>query len=173
MYKYILAKEACVMHLSPRRIPTVVWTGILAFVLTVFAGGVWTVLLISNVATSPAIPWAVAVMALLLWLMWQYLGGKWWPRSTSQARRRYLRARPVTGQVFALGFAGRCAVDRGPGWVLDRVVPTREDTRARPSELLRYPLLSVALVLVMASLVSSLAEEAGFRGTSRALWNAR
>jgi hypothetical protein len=75
----------------------VVWSGALAFVLTVVAGGVWTVLLISNVATSPAIPWAVVVMALLLWLMWQYLGGKWGPRSTSEARRRYLRAKPVSG----------------------------------------------------------------------------
>jgi hypothetical protein len=33
--------------------------------------------------------------------MWQYLNGKWWPRSTSAARRRYLRANPVSGQVFA------------------------------------------------------------------------
>jgi len=64
------------MHVLFGRIPAVVWSGILAFVLTVLAGGVWTVLLISNVATSPAIPWAVVVMALLLWLMWQYLGGK-------------------------------------------------------------------------------------------------
>src|SRR2546425_7053277 len=88
------------MHSLSSRIPAVVWTGILAFVLTVFTGGVWTVLLISNVATSPAIPWSVAAMALLLWLMWQYLGGRWWPQSTSEARRSYLRARPVTGQVF-------------------------------------------------------------------------
>jgi hypothetical protein len=89
------------MHSFSARIPAVVWTGILAFVLTVFTGGVWTALVISNLATNPAIPWAVVVMALLLWLMWQYLGGKWWPRSTSEARRRYLRARPLSGQVFA------------------------------------------------------------------------
>lgn len=57
------------MHALSSRIPAVVWSGALAFALTVVAGGVWTVLLISNVATSPAIPWAVVVMALLLWLM--------------------------------------------------------------------------------------------------------
>src|SRR5207302_3995398 len=83
------------------RIPAAVWSGIFAFFLTVFAGGIWTLLLISNVATSPAIPWSVVVMALLLWLMWQYLGGKWGPRSTSEARRRGLRAKHVPGRVFA------------------------------------------------------------------------
>jgi hypothetical protein len=44
------------MHSLSGQIPAVVWSGILAFVLTVFTGGVWTVLLISNIATSPAIP---------------------------------------------------------------------------------------------------------------------
>ena len=89
------------MHSLFSRIPPVVWTGILAFALTVFTGGVWTVLLISNVAISPAILWSVVVMALLLWLMWQYLGGRWGPRSTSEARHRYLRATPLSRQVFA------------------------------------------------------------------------
>src|SRR5258708_22897423 len=97
------------------RIRAVLWCGALAFVITVVAGGVWTVLLISNVATSPAIPWAVVVMALLLWLMWQYLGGKWGPQSTSEARRRYLRARPLSGQVFAWALVAGVAAILAPG----------------------------------------------------------
>ena len=28
-------------------------------------------------------------MAVALWLMWQYLGGRWRPSRTAQARRRY------------------------------------------------------------------------------------
>ena len=152
------------MHSLSSRIPAVVWTGILAFVLTVFTGGVWTVLLISNVATSPAIPWAVAVMALLLWLMWQYLGGRWWPQSTSEARRRYLRARPVRGQVFVWALlAGTLSIVALVGFwiVLHQLV--KIPARVLPN-FSGYPLLTVALVLVMASLVSSLTEEAGFRG---------
>src|SRR5207248_7097977 len=82
------------------RIPAVVWSGIMAFFLATSLGAIWTVLITINTATSPAIPWAVAVMAFLLWVMWQYLGGMWWPRSTSQARRRYMRARRLPGQVF-------------------------------------------------------------------------
>ena len=152
------------MHFLSSRIPTVVWSGILAFVLTVFAGGVWTVLLISNVATSPAIPWAVGVMALLLWLMWQYLGGRVGATSTSEARRRYLRARPLPRQVFAWAVvAGMLSIVALVGYwiVLFQLVKI-------PARVLQnfsgYPLLTVALVLVMASLVSSLAEEVGFRG---------
>src|SRR6266567_8231899 len=83
------------------RIPAVVWSAAMAFFLTTSLGAIWTVLITINTVTSPAIPWAVAVMALLLWIMWQYMGGRWWPRSTSQARRRYLRARRLPGQVFA------------------------------------------------------------------------
>jgi membrane protease YdiL (CAAX protease family) len=152
------------MHSLSSRIPAVVWSGALAFVLTVVAGGVWTVLLISNVATSPAIPWAVVVMALLLWLMWQYLGGKWGPQSTSEARRRYLRARPLSGQVFAWALvAGLLSIVALVGFwiVLFQLVKI-------PARVLQnfsgYPLLTVTLVLVMAALVSSLAEEVGFRG---------
>jgi membrane protease YdiL (CAAX protease family) len=152
------------MHALFSRVPAVVWTGIFALVLTVSAGAIWTVLLISNNATSPAIPWAVAVMALLLWLMWQYLGGSWRPRSTSEARRLYLRARPLSGQVFALALvAGLLSIVALVGFwiVLHQLVNI--PSRALPN-FSGYPLFTVALVLVMSSLVSSLAEEAGFRG---------
>src|SRR5258708_37003753 len=45
-------------HSFLTRVPAVVWSGAMAFVLAVGAGGIWTVLLVSNLATSPAIPWA-------------------------------------------------------------------------------------------------------------------
>src|SRR6185295_14095466 len=73
---------------------------VMAFVLTAVVGGVWTALLAVNLTTSPAVPWSVAVMALLLWLLWRYLGGAGWPRASAEARRGYLRARRVSGRVF-------------------------------------------------------------------------
>ena len=146
------------------RIPVVVWSGMLAFVLTVLAGGVWTVLLLSNMATSPAIPWAVIVMALLLWLMWQYLGGKWGPQSTSQARRRYRRARPLPVQVFAWAvIAGGLSIVALVGYWIMLVQLVKIPARVLPN-FSGSALLTLTLVLVMASLVSSLAEEVGFRG---------
>ena len=152
------------VHFLSARIPAVVWSGLLAFGLTILAGGVWTVLLISNVATSPAIPWAVVVMALLLWLMWQYLGGKWGPQSTSAARHRYLRARPVSGQVFAWAVvAGVLAIVALVGYWIMLFQLVKVPARVL-ADFSSYPLFTVVLVLVMAALVSSLAEEVGFRG---------
>src|SRR5690242_19695076 len=84
-----------------RRIMIAVGFGALAFVVTAIVGGVWTALLAVNLATSPAIPWAVVVMAGILWLLWRYLGGAWLPRSTADARRERLRARRVPGSLFA------------------------------------------------------------------------
>src|SRR5476651_1809135 len=73
---------------------TLVKLGAFALALTVMTGGIWSVLLVINLRTTPAIPWAVAVTALLLWLAWRTL------QSTPQRRRR-LRATRVPSPVFA------------------------------------------------------------------------
>jgi len=146
------------------RILSVVWTGLFALVLALGVGGLWSVLLAINLTASPAIPWSVAVMGLLLWLMWQYLGGRWGPKSTSEARRRNLRATPLPGPVlaWALAAGGLSIVALVGYWiVLFRLVKVQGNVLPDFSI---YPPLTVALVLVMASLVGALAEEAGFRG---------
>jgi membrane protease YdiL (CAAX protease family) len=103
-------------------------------------------------------------MALLLWLMWQYLGGRWGPQSTSEARRRYRRARPLSGQVFIWAVvAGVLSIVALVGYWIVLIQLVKIPTRVLP-DFSGYPLLTVTLVLVMASLVSSLAEEVGFRG---------
>jgi len=146
------------------RISTVVWSGMLAFVLTIVAGGIWTALLIGNAATTSAIPWSVVVMGLLLWLMWQYLGGRWGPQRTSAARRRYLRARPLSRPVFAWAvIAGLLALVALIGFWIVLVQLGAQPARSLPT-FSGAPLITVALLLIMAALVSALAEEAGFRG---------
>ena len=147
------------------RLPSPLLSGILAVVLTLLVGGTWTALLIGNLALSPAIPWAVVVMALLLWFMWRYLDGAWWPRRTSSARHRALRATPVPGRVFAWAvIAGMLSIVALAGlWIVLFQLARIPSTRALAAYS-NYPLLSVALILIMASLVSSLPEEAGFRG---------
>ena len=64
----------------------VVGFGLLAFAITILAGGIWSGLVVANLQSTPAVPWSVPLMALLLWLAWSYLGGKGSPRSTSEAR---------------------------------------------------------------------------------------
>ena len=81
-------------------VATAAWTAGFALLLTILTGGIWTALVLANLATTPAIPWAVAAMALLLWSLWSYLGGSWRPYGTGEARRRYLRARRVSGLIF-------------------------------------------------------------------------
>jgi len=137
---------------------------VMAIVLTAVTGGVWTALLAVNLTTSPAIPWSVAVMALLLWLLWRYLSGAGWPRSTADARRRYLRARRISGRVFAWAVvAGLLSIVALTGlWVVLFQV-TNLPSRALP-DYSKYLLVTVALALVMASLVNAVAEEAVFRG---------
>jgi membrane protease YdiL (CAAX protease family) len=147
-----------------RKIPTVFWAALFALALTMFAGGVWSGLLVANLQTSPSIPWAVAAMAPLLWLMWQYLDGRWWPRSTSQLRHRCLRARRVAGPVFAWALIAGCLsiVSLTGFWI---VLLGLVKVHGNPlPDFSQYPILTVVLVIGMASLVAAAAEEAGFRG---------
>lgn len=150
--------------LLSRRLALVVGFGALAIVVTAVVGGIWTALLTVNLATSPAIPWAVVVMALLLWLLWRYLGGAGWPRGTAEARRRYLRARRVPGRVFlwAVG-AGLLAIVALAGLWIVLFQLAHLPARALP-DYSKYPFVTVAFALVMASLVGAVTEEAMFRG---------
>ena len=146
------------------RIVQTVGVGVLAFALTALVGGAWTGLLAVNLATSPAIPWSVVVMGTLLWALWRYLGGAWKPRSTSAARRRALRAKPLPQQAFAWALAaGLLSIVALAGLWIVLFQIARLPARALP-DYSRYPLVTIALVLVMASLVNGVAEEALFRG---------
>ena len=79
---------------------SIIGFGLLAFAITILAGGIWSGLVVANLKSSPRVPWSVPMMALLLWLAWSYLGGKGWPRSTSEARRGYLRANRNSGPTY-------------------------------------------------------------------------
>lgn len=149
------------------RIPVLIGFGLLALVLTLLVGGVWSALLVANLAISPAIPWSVATMAVLLLVLWTYLNGSWGPRRTAEARRRHLRAKPVSRHVFVWALvAGLLAIVSLSGlWIVLFQLFNLAGTRASTlSDYSKYPPLTVALVLVMASLVGAISEEAGIRG---------
>ena len=132
--------------------------------MSMLAGGVWAGLMLANMKTTPAVPWAFVVMATLLWLAWRYLGGKGWPQSTSEARRRYLRANPVSGQAFfwALLTGGFAIIALAGLWiVLFQLIKMPPNAL---SDYSKYPLFTIAAFILMGSLVSPLMEEAAFRG---------
>ncbi|HKV04006.1 MAG TPA: CPBP family intramembrane glutamic endopeptidase [Candidatus Acidoferrales bacterium] len=146
------------------RIVAVIWSGVLAFAVLAVASGAWGGLMAANKKTGLAIPWSVPVMALVLWLIWVYLGGRWWPHSTSESRRLCLRANPVSGRVFGWALvAGVLSIVALTGcWiVLFQLVKMRPNNLG---DISRIPLLTVILLLVMSSLVSPVSEEAAFRG---------
>lgn len=151
---------------NPRPVTTrgVIGTGVLAFLLTLVVGGVWSGLLVANLATSPAVPWAVLAMAGVLWVMWQYLRGAWAPASTSQARRRLLRANAVPSNVFAWAIAAGLlsVIALVGGWIV--LVQLAKPPNHSLPDYSAYPALTVASVILMASVVGAVVEEAGFRG---------
>ena len=147
------------------RLRALAWAAILALLVAGFASVMWGGLLVTNLKVGPAIPWSVAVMAVVLWLMWQYLGGRWWPRGTSQARRTHLRTRLVPRQVVGWALlAGALALVALVGlWIVLVELTNTGGNPTIPSST-AAPALTIALALVMGSLVSSITEEFAFRG---------
>lgn len=138
--------------------------GILALVIALFPGGVWTALLITNLRVSPGMPWAVLVMGILLWVLWRYLGGWGPPRANSEKRHRLLRATAVPAQVFGWAIvAGLLSIVALAGFWIVLLQLVKVPLHRLP-DFSKYPLLTVVAVIVMACVVSSVPEEAAFRG---------
>jgi membrane protease YdiL (CAAX protease family) len=150
------------------RILAVVWAAVLAFLILGVAQ-IWNILLVINLSTSAAIPWAVPLMALVLWLLWQYLSGRGWPRRTAETRHRLLRANPVSGRVFAWALVtGVLAIVALAGYWIIMFNLFKMAGNVLP-DVSRVPLLTVVLILAMSVLVSPLCEEAGFRGYGQSI----
>lgn len=124
----------------------------------------WPILAGTNFRLFPRIPWSVAVMAIYLWLCWQYLGGRGWPQSTADFRRRSLRARPVSARAwrwsflaFGLGWASLKAFE----FVFTRIFKVPQEAFPNVSA---YPFVTVLAYILMVAIVAGVYEEAGFRG---------
>jgi membrane protease YdiL (CAAX protease family) len=146
------------------RLVTALGAAIFGIFIALFGQGVWSALIAVNFAATPTIPWAVGAMAGVLWLMWQYLNGRWWPRSTAPARRRNLRANRVPRDVMACALlAGALSLAALAGcWsVMAQVV--RMPGSVLP-DLSKYPPVTTALAVAMGALVSPILEQAGIWG---------
>ncbi len=147
-----------------RRLVAVVQAGIASYFIALVLQSVWLALIVANLNTSPAIPWSVPAIAVLVWLAWQYLGGKWWPRSTAESRRRHLRAHTIPTQVFILAvLAGALAVAALAGYWIVMTQIVRMPSNALP-DTSKYPWLTVALMVAAGSLIGPVMEQAGFWG---------
>ena len=91
-----------------RRIAALIWAAIAAWVIALFLQAIWSALIVANLRTISAIPWAAAAIIVVVWLSWQYLAGNRPPASTSEYRGRHLRARPIAMPMFC----GPCSLAR-------------------------------------------------------------
>lgn len=147
---------------------------LLAFVVASVASLIWGALIVANAATSPAIPWSVPVMAVVLLGYWLYLGGRGRPLSTGPARARLLRARLVPLRTFVLAWtAGALSLVALAGLWIVLVEVTGFGGNPTEAQLSGYPPLFVALAIGMGSLVSPVSEESAFRGYAQVVLERR
>lgn len=139
-------------------------SAVLLGIAVLFAGNLpWTVLLApANLALLPTVPWAVGPTAIYLGVYWKYIGGRTGPAAT---RREQLRAHAVAPDVWPLaivsGLIGFAAILALTG-VMARLVPLPASSSIVFPEAM--PPATAATLLVMASLVAGVTEEAAFRG---------
>jgi hypothetical protein len=140
-----------------------------ALAIAILPQGIWSALITVNLRTTPIVPWAVLVMGALLTLYWQYLGGRFAPRRTSETRRRHLGANRVPLPVFAWALlAGSFAVVALTGvWILLAQVVRMPGNVLPPMGALPAPI--VVLAIAMGALISPVCEQAGIWGYGRAM----
>lgn len=152
------------MSLLFNRSWAIVKAALLGFAILIFGAGIWAVLVQVNLTTTPAIPWSVPAMAVVLWCLWRFLQGSFWPHRTSASRHLCMRANLVPPRQFAwAALAGALAVIALAGlWiVLFELVPM--PLNALP-DFSRYPLWTVVALVLMGALAAPLTEEPAFRG---------
>lgn len=139
------------------------WTGLFAIVLTAVSGGLWSGLLVFNLKLSPALPWSAVIALGLTGFAFAWLGGKWGPSRTKNARQTYLRATPLRPAIFALAVsAGTLGIVALAGFwiVLFQLVKMPGNS----ADFSRLPWLTVAVSLATAAVIGAVFEEVGFRG---------
>lgn len=148
-----------------RRLPVVVRAGLIGIAAGAAGTLPWAALVAANIKYQSALPWAVPVMAIYLWLYWRYLvRGSGWPRSTAELRRVNARANAVPddawGPALLAGLLGLGCVLLLQG-ILSRLVALPQQ---RELDVSLYPVGTVLMWVVMSSIVAGVVEETSFRG---------
>ena len=149
-----------------RKLPFVVRAVIVGLFLSTIGHAPPGAFYFANLKLWPQVPWSLAFVALYLWLLWEYLDGRWWPASTSDSRRRDLRGGPLPPRVWRWALiAGGLAMSSVGAlhFVLARIESIQYEGFYRLFEM-NIPPLTLAAVIIGASAVAGLVEEAAFRG---------
>jgi membrane protease YdiL (CAAX protease family) len=147
-----------------RRLP-IVLRAVIVGCIVLTAGGILTgPLIYANLRLWPAVPWSVPLLAAYMWLFWQYLRGRWWPRSTAETRRLGLRAHRLSRRIWCwamiMGYLTMVS-SFALQWVVGRLAPLRY---AVPDVLQQFPAVTLLAIVFTVSAVAGIVEEAAFRG---------
>jgi membrane protease YdiL (CAAX protease family) len=140
-----------------------------AFAITAVGQGLWGALALANVKLSPAVPWAPAVMAVVLPLLLALLGGKIGPKVGAQARRALLPLKPVSRAVWTWSLAaGLFGIPMlALLWItLGELFPSAPNAIAGMGD---APVWTQAAFLLTGILAAPLTEECAFRGYAMGL----
>lgn len=118
-----------------------------------------------NLEAGVAVPWSVLPVALYLWAYWQLISGKWGAAPGAVRRRQTLRANALSRRVWG---AALLAGVIGFGALIALLVlaarlvhlPASSPIVTPPD----MPVVTALVLLVMASIVAGVTEEAAFRG---------
>ncbi len=112
-----------------------------------------------------AVPWAVMPMALYLWAYWQFIGGRWGAAAGAAERRQNLRAnrlsRRVWGASLVAGLIGFGSLVALLAFAARLVTLPAASPIVTPPDM---PVVTALSLIVMASIVAGVTEEAAFRG---------
>jgi membrane protease YdiL (CAAX protease family) len=148
------------------RVPVII-RAILVGLLVNEVGQLGAVFVFVNLKFFPQVPWLLPAAALWLWGFWRYVNGSGWPRSTGEARRRDLRGTPIPARVWRWSLlAGGLGLLSLIGLFLmtTRLAQIPRNAFKLSIDFSNYPPWTVVSILLVLSVVSSMAEEAGFRG---------
>ena len=152
-----------------RTMTTVALAAVAAFAITAVGQSLWGVLAVANLRLSPAIPWAPAVMAVVLPLLLGLLSGKLGPRAGAQARRALLPLKPVTAAAWTWSLlAGLVGLPMlALLWIiLGELFPAAPNKLA---DLGNTPLWTQLAFLATSIVAAPLTEECAFRGYAMGL----
>jgi membrane protease YdiL (CAAX protease family) len=153
------------VHSPGRRLGLFLAFGLLALLMIAVPSAVWGALVFANLKASPTVPWCLPAVLMVLWLFWQYAGGRGWPSSTAAERRALRRANPVSGEAFAWSLmGGGLAIGALAGlWIVLFQLTKLPPNVLLPANFISTPWM-VGSIVLGASLVAPITEESAVRG---------
>jgi membrane protease YdiL (CAAX protease family) len=152
-----------------RKIGIVGLAALVAFAITAIGQGLWGVMVMANIKLTPAIPWAAAIMPVILAGLAAFLAGRIGPKAGAAARRALVPLAPVSGRAWfwslttgVIGIVALAAL-----WtVLASMVRTPPNVLPDVSGV---PPITLAATLLVSIVAAPLTEEIAFRGYAMGL----